>query len=233
MEKEQFLKSRPLGYVVYTFEEELIEAEVIDRPNRFVVMVHHNSKTRRCHLHDPGRLRELIYPGARVLIRNKNGEKTDCSIVAGHDNGRWIVVDSRIHSEIAAKFMPKGTKSEVRVGKKRLDFNNGRTYIEVKGSTLSLEGISRFPDAPTKRGLEHLRLLRKLKKEGNDSIILVLVLRDDTRCFIPNKETDPEFSKEFYECIGEGIELDVLKFRLEGHSVRYSGTLTLCRNEEQ
>lgn len=232
MKESGFIVSRPEGHVVYTFDEELLEASVIERPNRFVVSVRQDSRERRCHLHDPGRLMELIYPGARVLIRNRKGEKTDCSIVAGFNNGRWILTDSRIHSEIASKFLPEGTKSEVKIGRKRLDFNNGKMYVEVKGSTLSMEGISVFPDAPTVRGREHLQLLRRLKAEGKSAMILILVFRDDTRCFLPNEITDPEFSGEFYGCIEEGVELKVLRFRLEGNSIIYSGTIGLCKRED-
>lgn len=220
---------RPEGYVVYRFDSPISEALVIDRPNRFIVNVKQNGASRRCHLHDPGRLRELIYPGAKVLVRERSGGSTECAIVAGHNNSRWILTDSGVHSDVASVFMPEGTKKEVKVGKKRLDFLIGDKYVEVKGSTLSINGRSVFPDAPTKRGAEHLKLLRKLRNEGHGAMILVLVFRDDTGCFIPNRDTDPEFSREFYSCLNDGVEIRVLRFRLEGSEIVYSGTLGVCQ----
>lgn len=57
-----------------------------------------------CHLHDPGRLKELIYPGNKILVREVNGNKrkTLCQVTAVWNN-LWVVVDSSIHNDTAKK----------------------------------------------------------------------------------------------------------------------------------
>ncbi len=60
--------------------------------------------------------------------------------------GEWVVVDSGIHSDIASKFLPSGSRREVRVGRHRLDFAFDDAYVEVKGGcTLAVGGRALFP----------------------------------------------------------------------------------------
>lgn len=75
-----------------------------------------------CHLHDPGRLKELIYLGDIVLIRDTRGEKTNCSITAAYANGTYVIIDSRLHNKIASKFLPSNSRREIRIGDSKIDF---------------------------------------------------------------------------------------------------------------
>ncbi|BCU69684.1 hypothetical protein KN1_09810 [Stygiolobus caldivivus] len=149
--------------LVYTFpplKEEVVES----RPNRFLVVT---KSGRLCHLHDPGRLKELIYRGNKVLIRETQGKrKTSCQVTAAWSGKEWVLTDSSIHNEVARKFLPAGAKAEVKIGKSRVDFMFDNTFVEVKGCTLVKDGKALFPDAPTKRGKRHLEELIELKKEG-------------------------------------------------------------------
>lgn len=74
------------------------------------------------------------------------------------------------------KFLPNA-KAEVKVGNSRIDFQDGNTFIEVKGCSLVENGVAMFPDAPTERGRRHLEELIKLKEKG---YILHQTLKDKT-----------------------------------------------------
>lgn len=216
------------GDVVYVFQGPLTPVEILERPNRFVVRVVDRGRERLCHLHDPGRLPELVRRGARALVRPTRGAKTDCSITAIEaPNGVWVVADSRIHSDIAALFLP-GAEREVRVGGRRLDFKLGDEYIEVKGCTLVENGRALFPDAPTRRGAEHMGLLKALVEAGHKARVMVLVMRPDAECFAPNWRTDPRFSRAFAELVGAGASVDVLRFRFEEGRVIFDKRIELC-----
>lgn len=220
------------GDVVYKFEGPLKLVEIVDRPNRFLVRVTESGTIKLCHLHDPGRLPELVRPGAEALVRPTRGAKTDCSVTAIRaPNGRWVVTDSRIHSAIARKFLGEGAEQEVRVGGHRLDFKLGDTYIEVKGCTLVVDGVALFPDAPTRRGAEHMSLLKSLIEAGYRAKVIVLVMRPDALCFSPNWRTDPRFAGAFVDLIDAGGEAAVYKFEFaEDGSVVYAGDIGLCPN---
>ncbi len=216
------------GQTLFDFSSNLIQGTVIDRPNRFLVNVEVDGKQIPCHLHDPGRLKELIFPGNKVLIRKTNGIKTAYSVTASYDHGDWILTDTRIHSDIASKFLPLEVKREVKVGNHRIDFQWNSTLIEVKGCTLLREGIATFPDAPTKRGREHVNLLRRNTVTGGSSALMILVFRETADCFMPNSETDPDFSQEFYNALKDGVEVFIPRLSFRNGKIIYHGTIDIC-----
>lgn len=223
-----FLKVPEPGTEVFSFGSGIFEAEVIDRPNRFIVNVSHEGTPLKCHLHDPGRLKELIFPGNRVLCRKTSGRSTNYSITAARHDGEWILTDTRIHSRIASQFLPPEAQAEVRVGNHRLDFRYGNTLIEVKGCTLMVDGVATFPDAPTRRGREHLDLLRENVATGSGSLLIVLVFRGNASCFVPNGETDPQFRNAFVAALGSGVGYFIPRFHFDGNAITYRGSIGLC-----
>lgn len=228
--KNSLIKPPEQGSVVYSFPEGFFESIVIDRPNRFLVNVNTKKGPLKCHIHDPGRLKELIFEGNRVLVRPTNGIKTQNSITAALDSGEWILTDTRVHSQVASVFLPEKVEREVTIGNHRLDFRFNNTLIEVKGCTMLKNGIATFPDAPTKRGKEHLQLLRSHSENGGKSLIIILVFRANASSFEPNNVTDPGFSKEFVSAIRGGVEYFIPRFSFENGSVVYRGQIDLSEN---
>jgi sugar fermentation stimulation protein A len=218
------------GEVVYSFRDyQNIEGTVLSRPNRFVVNIKTESGQRTCHLHDPGRLKELIYEGNLIMFRNVMGIKTDCSIVAAKTEEIWIPLDSRIHNIIASRFLPEHARSEVVVGRKRLDFLSDNEYIEVKGCTLKNGRAAIFPDAPTKRGTEHIRTLISLIRSGHTGSLIILVMRNDVECFLPNYPMDSEFADAFFDAQRSGVSIRIFTFSFDGTDVRYEREIGICR----
>lgn len=217
-----------IGSELLRVDEELHEATVVERPNRFLVIAEMDGNTIRCHLHDPGRLKELIYPGNKVMVREKHSLKTDYSVVCADDNGEWVLIDSRYHPILARKFLPEEAKAEVSIGRKRLDFQCGEEYIEVKGCTLLSGRTAKFPDAPSVRAAEHIGLLTDLTKQGYTGTVMILVLRRDAQCFVPNGETDPVFASRLMDGIDAGLQVVLLKMHLQGQTVIYDGTIEIC-----
>lgn len=214
------------GQKVFTFWETLLEGKVIDRPNRFLVNIMAEGGPLKCHIHDPGRLKELIFPGNSILYRPTSGIKTSHSVTAALDNGHWILTDTRIHSAVASAFLPEDAEREVRIGNHRIDFRHGDALIEVKGCTMLQGNTATFPDAPTKRGREHLGLLREHVREGNRAVIIILTFRKDAKSFQPNEETDPAFAEEFRLALRDGVEYFIPRFSFENGSVVYHGDIS-------
>jgi len=195
-----------------------------ERPNRFLGMVKiagHDGPV-PVHVHDPGRLREILYPGNRVLLRRADSpkRKTRWDLVAGLCEGHWVLVHSGLHRAIAEKiltdpeFSPLGSvdslQAEVRYNDSRLDFvvqvNGERVWIETKGCTLCRNGVALF---------EHLG---EIRENGERAALMVLVFRPDADCFAPNKETDPAFAGTFWQVVKRGVEVYplLLEFRPPG-----------------
>ena len=51
----------------------------LTRPNRFVAEIEYKGKIEKAHVHDPGRLKELLIKGADILFTNSRGKWMDIS----------------------------------------------------------------------------------------------------------------------------------------------------------
>ncbi len=223
------------------------EAAFRRRPNRFLAVVDievEELKEIEAHVHDPGRLTELLYPGNRLLLRRAHGtsRKTKWDVIAARYEGKWIPVHSGLHRQISewvlhGEHSPFGTVEEIRpevtVGHSRLDFvltlrDGRRLGVEVKGCTLAVDGTALFPDAPTERGRRHLETLMEIREEGGRAALMVLIFRPDARCFSPNGETDPKFAETFKRAVEKGVEVYPVVFRYDGERVEYVGRIPVC-----
>ncbi len=204
-----------------------------ERPNRFTVKFNMDKKTELAHLRDPGRLTELLRPNVMLLLRpaqNAANRKTKYDVLAVLHEGRWVLINSGFHSDIAEELIESGIinefkgysveKREYTYGNSRLDFSltneetSEKLLLEVKGCTLVEEGLAKFPDAPTLRGKRHVEELIKAKQDGFNSAVLFLIMRDDAVEFSPNWEMDPEFSNTLKISKEKGVEIIAYSFEI-------------------
>ena len=102
-----------------------------------------------------------------------------------------------------AVWLPRRIRREVVHGDSRFDLafilENQQTgalkpaFMEVKGVTLEENGIVRFPDAPTERGVKHLQGLSEAVSEGFEAFVLFVIQMKGVREFRPNDETHRAF----------------------------------------
>jgi sugar fermentation stimulation protein A len=226
---DPFIEREP-GYVVAKFPQ-LMMATVISRPNRFMVKAILNGKEIDVHIHDPGRLEELIFPGNSMLIRETEGTKTRYSVTFCKNGDIWTFNDSRYHSSIASLFIKDGWQREVTVGDSRLDFRYNNTYIEVKSATLVENGKAKFPDAPTQRGKKHLETLMKLIDAGYEAYVLFLIFNENAECFTPNTARDIEFSKTYYSALQHGVQFKYLVFCNKNGEIQLKNAIKSCNDK--
>lgn len=214
-----------------SFDFTSLEGVVIERSNRFVVSVEHSGNRIDCHLHDPGRLRELIFPGNHVLFRKTSGIRTDHSITAARKGQNWILTDSRFHNAIAGKFLTRNARREVQLGKSRIDFLDGCCYVEVKGCSLEENHVAKFPDAPSVRASKHLRELMNAMEKGSEGMVVFLIFSPESERFMPNSFTDPEFSASFYDAVRKGLKTLALKFETTIAGIRFLGEIPISKEK--
>lgn len=202
-----------------------------ERPNRFTVLFQHEGRLEKAHLRDPGRLRELLLPGADLLLRpakNIANRKTKYDVIAVWSEGIWVLINSGFHSDLAQELIESGLisefegfeieKREYAYGKSRLDFlltgRSGCILLEVKGCTLVEQGHAQFPDAPTERGKRHVEELVKAKIQGLKAAVLFIIPREDAEIFSPNRKMDPQFSLALQQAQEEGVHIIAYSFRM-------------------
>lgn len=100
-----------------------------------------------------------------------------------------------------------------------------RYLMEVKGCTLEIGGVGYFPDAPTQRGVKHIRELIKAKKEGYQAILGFVIQMDGVTEVRPNTGTDPEFGIAMAEAAEAGVEIAFFTCHVEPDSLEITAEL--------
>lgn len=195
----------------------IVKGEFIDRPNRFIANVLIDNKIEVCHVKNTGRCKELLVKGSTVYLQKSDNpnRKTKYDLIAVQKGDRLINMDSQIVNNVALEFIPnlfdkiKFIKPEYKYGNSRFDIyvetDTDNIFIEVKGVTLENDGIVSFPDAPTERGVKHLKELQKAVTEGYKSYVLFVIQMSDVKYFEPNSNTHPEFALELKKAKENGV----------------------------
>lgn len=80
-------------------------------------------------------------------------------------------------------------------------------FIEVKGCTLEEGGLALFPDAPTERGVKHLRELIACRRAGYEAAVCFVIQMAGMRAFSPNDRTHPGFGAALREAARAGVRV--------------------------
>jgi sugar fermentation stimulation protein A len=125
------------------------------------------------------------------------------------------IFENCIRSGILEEFKEfNNFRREVPSAASRLDFllypeneKDKELWIEVKSVNLVEKDKGLFPDAPTSRGVKHLKELMALKQSGKRAAVIFMALREDAHCFSPHTKRDPEFSEALVKAHRIGVEV--------------------------
>jgi sugar fermentation stimulation protein A len=92
--------------------------------------------------------------------------------------------------------------------------------MEVKGCTLEVNGVGYFPDAPTERGVKHIRELIKAKAEGYRAVLAFVIQMDGVTEVRANAETHPAFADAMDEAKRAGVRILFLPCHVEPDGIR-------------
>ena len=210
------------------------EAVFLDRPNRFIAHILLNGQTQVCHVKNTGRCKELLLPGAEIFVQHSANpaRKTAYDLIAVRKGERLINMDAvapnRVFGEWLSAggpgYVPELIRPECVHGDSRFDFyfeHGGRkAFAEVKGVTLEDNGVVRFPDAPTERGVKHLHGLIRCVQEGLEAYSVFIIQMKGVKYFEPNRATHPEFVEALCQAAQAGVKLIALDCDVEKDSLR-------------
>jgi sugar fermentation stimulation protein A len=205
--------------------DKIVKAIFIERPNRFIarVKIDGSEEVESVHVKNTGRCRELLLRGAEVILEDcieKNpNRKTRYDLIAVKKNMIWVNIDSQAPNKVVKEWlMTQGydcIKPEYTFGNSRMDFymekGKQKYLMEVKGCTLEIDGVGYFPDAPTERGVKHLRELAAACGQGYKCLIAFVIQMEEISEVRPNTETHPEFGAALHEAKAAGVEVLFLK----------------------
>ncbi len=194
------------------FFDPTIKVQFLNRPNRFLIRCRWKGRTFSSFLPNPGRLQELLLPGAKIhLLREvpRGDRKTRYTAVAVERDGHPIMLHTHRTYDVARVLLEqikipglehaRMVKREFKIGRSRFDFlleeEGKKILLEVKSCTLVGEKVAMFPDAVTERGTRHLRELARLAEEGMKTAVLFVVHWPFAEIFLPDYHTDLIFSQ--------------------------------------
>lgn len=197
---------------------EIVEGIFIDRPNRFIAHVDIEGVVNTVHVKNTGRCKELLIPKTpvRLEVSDNPNRKTLYDLVAVYKkNFGWINMDSQAPNKVVKEWLETKDydyiKPEYKYGDSRIDFymrkENQEYLMEVKGCTLEIDGIGYFPDAPTTRGIKHLRELIKAKRAGYECAVAFVIQMEGINEVRPNIDTHPEFGVALQEAKEAGVKI--------------------------
>lgn len=203
-------------------------AHFIDRPNRFIahcrlletgeVVTVHVKNTGRTTILQPNVTTALVYS-------DKPTRKTKYDLVAAKKYDQfWINIDSQAPNQVVKAGLNNNdiclpgieritqVNPEVTFLDSRLDFsgigdNQKKFFLEVKGVTLENRGIAAFPDAPTIRGLKHVKTLQKALDKGYLSYLLFIIQMEKIKTMTIDIDIFEPLAAEISKAQKKGVQV--------------------------
>lgn len=214
--------------------ENTVPAKFLRRLNRFSAEVLIDGQIETVHVKNTGRLGELLLPNAQVTLQNAGNpsRKTAYDLISVYKPELgWVNIDSLAPNLLVKQYLRNlgiynVVRPEYTYGASRIDFymecGEERYLCEVKGCTLLSEdpAAGLFPDAPTERGVKHLRELAKAAGDGIHCSIAFVIQMNGVRFVLPNDQTQPEFGIALREAEKAGVEIKCLSCHVEADRIR-------------
>jgi len=197
------------------------------------------------HLPDPGRLKELLTPGAELYISSvpKNTHrKTQYTTRMVRYNGTLVSLVSTLPNQFVKEALESGELSmftdykmirpEYTVGRHRFDFlledsDKHEFYLEVKSVTYAENGIAEFPDAVTSRGSKHIKTLVDAIKKGYKSYVLFLVQIQNIENFQIAKDIDKIYYENYLLAKKDGVQFLAYRCNIDTNSITIEKKLNI------
>ena len=198
--------------------KKIIHGTFHSRPNRFIAKVYIDGVMETVHVKNTGRCRELLIPGAKVILEVSDNpdRKTKYDLIAVYKEGLGLVnIDSQLCNKVAGEWLAKQgydyIRPEYTYGASRVDFymekGDKKYLMEVKGCTLEIDGIGYFPDAPTERGVKHLKELTTAVKSGFYCAVAFVIPMEGVTEVRANMATHAAFGEALEEAKQAGVEV--------------------------
>lgn len=168
--------------------------------------------------------------GRRTSTKKPASRKTRYDLIAVYKGDLLINIDSQAPNAAAKEWLAAGglfslpqakeanlgsrllsLRPETVFGSSRFDFfletDTCQMFLEVKGVTLEEQGVLKFPDAPTERGIKHLTELSACIREGYRAGVLFVIQMEKALYFTPNARTHQAFAQALADAQQEGVLL--------------------------
>jgi sugar fermentation stimulation protein A len=211
----------------HRFDPPLVRGKLIRRYKRFFSDVTlDDGREVVAHCGNTGRMQGLLEPGSRVWVKHHDDPKRKLAWswqIASEGSVR-VGINTQLPNQLvtdaiaaglveqlagygsARREVPYGTGSRIDLLLEDHPEDPRPCYVEVKNVTLVQDGIARFPDAVTSRGLKHLGELTTVVESGGRAVMFYLIQRGDGERFRPADDIDPAYGLGLRNAAKHGVE---------------------------
>lgn len=204
--------------------DNILPAKFVLRPNRFIAEIEIDGKREISHVKNTGRCKELLTGGESVFVQRSDNpaRKTKYDLISVFKGNELINIDSQAPNKVFGEWVSGGNffrnfsfiKPECKYKNSRFDYyieaDGRKIFAEIKGVTLEENGTVMFPDAPTERGVKHLRELCECVEDGYEAYVFFVIQMERCNFFTPNRKTHPEFADALIEAGKKGVNINAL-----------------------
>lgn len=226
--------------------ERIVKGTFLERPNRFIAYVEIAGKKEIVHVKNTGRCAELLRPNATVYLQQADNpeRKTQWDLISVEKGNRMVNMDSQVPNKVVEEWIRKGNlfpnatliKPEATYKKSRFDLyveeGERKIFVEIKGVTLEQDGIVRFPDAPTERGVKHVQELCEAVKEGYEAYVFFVIQMKDVKYFAPNMMTHVAFGEALRQAEKCGVQVLAYDCEVESDSIAIAKEVPVVLTDE-
>jgi sugar fermentation stimulation protein A len=208
---------------------DFLQARVLEKLNRFVVLVEMEGRIRRAHINNTGRLERLLAEGRRgYLLPAKPGGKTDFRLFAVEDGEKeGALFDTQfqmraVEQALAGGLLPwargcRMLRRSPRLGESVMDYlldcGGTEVFWEVKSAALRTGDFATYPDCPTLRGRRHIRELTRHSEAGGRAVILFVGALPRVKGFRPYDPGDPEIAPLLRRADAAGVAIHAIRLQ--------------------
>ena len=214
-----------MGDVFFEFPEPNLNAIFLRRPQRFLVeMLMPDASRIVAYCANPGSMGENLREGQRALVWDSAdvSRKRRFTWRAFKCDDVWVGADTHLSNKIIEKALRSKcltgldsyefVRREVLLEKGvRIDFLlsgiQGECLVEVKSVNTVENGVARYPDSITPRGINHLRALTSRVTEGCRCILVFLIQRGDAESFQISHLRHQKYAEALDTAIAAGVEI--------------------------
>jgi sugar fermentation stimulation protein A len=228
------------------FDSPLRKGRLVRRYKRFLADVEIEGRVETAHCANPGSMRGLADPGARVWLSHsaRPGRKLPLTWELVEADGTLVGINTSLANRLAEEAIRHGRiaslagygdiRREVAYGEgSRVDFLLGGDggppcYLEVKSVTMASGTLALFPDSVTARGTRHLAALAAMRRQGARAVMLFLAQRDDCDRFAVAAEIDPAYAAGLAAAQSAGVEILSYACRVSPQGIEATRPLALA-----
>ena len=220
------------------YPEPLIRGRLIKRYKRFFADIETDAGVVTAHCANTGRMTGLLCEGAPVWIRRQPpGRKLHYAWeLVETSRGLACVNTARANELVALSDLSIWIKHaslvrrEPRVGAHRFDLELSRegqlAYVEIKSVTLCPErGWGLFPDAPSVRATQHVRLLTEMAQTGIETHLLWVAMHTGIRSVAPHRDLDSDFAVACRDAKAAGVQMHAVGTTITPRGMALNGVI--------